>query len=241
MRRNESMVILAGGLGTRLKSVNPVLPKPMVDMLGKPFLWHFVKHWIDQGFHHFVFSIGYRADAIRDFPWSQEFPAAKFEYVEESQPLGTGGAIMEVLRQIPSLEDFWILNGDTFLSCQLPDLSQIPLDADAAYTSISNQAVFDAVPNLWIENGNVVAVENGVHPPDSKPAFDSGAVFLRKRLITEHERSLELPFSTHLLLTRSIRANRVKHLWISGDCYDIGTPERYRRFISFLKSSGVCP
>ena len=59
-----SAVILAGGLGTRLRSAVPDLPKPMAPINGRPFLEHQLNYWIDQGIDHFVLSLGYRHEVI---------------------------------------------------------------------------------------------------------------------------------------------------------------------------------
>ena len=59
-------IILAGGLGTRLKKVNPKLPKPMAPINGRPFLEYLMDYWIEQGISRFVLSIGYLSQSIID-------------------------------------------------------------------------------------------------------------------------------------------------------------------------------
>ena len=58
-------VILAGGLGTRLAEQTETMPKPMVEIGGRPILWHILKHFAHYGHHEFVIALGYRGDDIR--------------------------------------------------------------------------------------------------------------------------------------------------------------------------------
>ena len=66
-----SAIILAGGLGKRLRSVVPDLPKPMAPINGRPFLEYQIRYWINQGINHFVLSVGYRYKTIMDYFGSQ--------------------------------------------------------------------------------------------------------------------------------------------------------------------------
>ena len=61
------LVILAGGLGTRLSEETTVRPKPMVDIGGKPILWHIMRSYAAHGFKRFVVCCGYKADVIKDY------------------------------------------------------------------------------------------------------------------------------------------------------------------------------
>ena len=69
----EKVVILAGGMGTRLAEHTEVRPKPMVEVGGRPLLWHLMKHFASFGFHEFVVALGYKGDFIKR--WSLEYHA----------------------------------------------------------------------------------------------------------------------------------------------------------------------
>ncbi|HEY4956213.1 MAG TPA: sugar phosphate nucleotidyltransferase, partial [Caldimonas sp.] len=84
-----SAIILAGGLGTRLRDAVPDLPKPMAPVAGRPFLAHQMDHWIAQGIDHFVLSVGYRAVAISNH-FGDRYRGVPIDYVVEAAPLGTG-------------------------------------------------------------------------------------------------------------------------------------------------------
>jgi len=110
-------IILAGGLGTRLRSAVPDLPKCMAPVNGKPFIAWVIDYFIAQGIEKFIFSLGYKHDIIEQYLNTQyaypgHTPAAAFSYVVEQEPLGTGGAIQAACR-LATEENVLVLNGDT--------------------------------------------------------------------------------------------------------------------------------
>jgi len=112
-------IILAGGLGTRLRIAVPNLPKPMAPILGKPFLEHQIKFWMAQGVTNFILSVGYQYEKIVDYFGSQ-FNGANIEYVIEKKPLGTGGALLLAAQKIKEKnKPFLLLNGDTYFNVDL--------------------------------------------------------------------------------------------------------------------------
>jgi D-glycero-alpha-D-manno-heptose 1-phosphate guanylyltransferase len=111
---NLQAVILAGGLGTRLKSEVPDLPKCMAPVAGKPFIDHVIQNLNSQGINKFVFAVGYMHEHIISH-LNQHWPTLDFEYVIEAEPLGTGGAIGFATRKITG-DHFLVLNGDTLFS-----------------------------------------------------------------------------------------------------------------------------
>jgi hypothetical protein len=88
-----SAIVLAGGLGTRLRSAVPDLPKPMAPIAGRPFLAHQLDQWIAHGIRDFVLAVGYRHEAISDY-FGAHYRGASIRYSVEATPLGTGGALL---------------------------------------------------------------------------------------------------------------------------------------------------
>ena len=119
----QQVVILVGGLGTRLGSLTSETPKPLLDIAGRPFLDYLIKNAIRFGFRDFLLLAGYRAnkvaayvDAARAF-----LPAAcSIDFVIEPEPLGTAGAIRHAANRLQ--ERFLLLNGDSFLDTNWLDL-----------------------------------------------------------------------------------------------------------------------
>ena len=118
------VIILAGGLGTRLRSVVADVPKCMAPVAGKPFLWYLLKYLTRYPVNRVILSVGYLREVI--FDWikenKQEFPF-EFDYAIEEEPLGTGGGIKLALSKAND-PDVIILNGDTFFDVDLDALCQ---------------------------------------------------------------------------------------------------------------------
>ena len=118
------VIILAGGLGTRLRSVVSEVPKCMAPVAGKPFLWYLLKYLTKYSVNRVILSVGYLREVI--FDWvkehQREFPF-EFDYAIEEEPLGTGGGIKLALSKAND-SNVIILNGDTFFNVDLDILCQ---------------------------------------------------------------------------------------------------------------------
>ncbi len=113
-------VVLAGGLGTRLREKVPDLPKPMAPVAGRPFLEYLLDHLVAAGVSEVILSVGYRAEAIQAY-FGGDHRGMALRYAIEAEPLGTGGAIVHALRG-EGPEPVLLLNGDTFLNIDLAAL-----------------------------------------------------------------------------------------------------------------------
>ena len=111
-------IILAGGLGTRLRDMVSDVPKPMAPVMGRPFLELQLDSLIKQGFTRAVLSVGYKADAI-EAHFGARYGNLELLYCREDFPLGTGGAIRAALPFVTT-DGAFIFNGDTYLDldCQ---------------------------------------------------------------------------------------------------------------------------
>ncbi|MES1147361.1 MAG: nucleotidyltransferase family protein [bacterium] len=116
-------LILAGGLGTRLRETVPDLPKPMAPVAGRPFLEHLLDA-IEPYVTSVVLSIGYRAEAISNH-FGSKYRSLAVRYCYEDQPLGTGGAVKLALDQgLVHGQPFFLLNGDTLFTVDLAELAK---------------------------------------------------------------------------------------------------------------------
>lgn len=116
-------IILAGGLGTRLKSVVSDLPKSLAPVAGKPFLAYLLDYAKKQGIEKFIFALGYKTEQIESFvkDW---MPEGSYIFSTEDRPLGTGGAIYKACKEVSS-SDAIVLNADTFFAVSFSHLSDI--------------------------------------------------------------------------------------------------------------------
>jgi D-glycero-alpha-D-manno-heptose 1-phosphate guanylyltransferase len=110
---NLPVVILAGGMGTRLKDVIHDVPKPMAPIGGKPFLEYLVRQLVRWGLRDIILSVGFKRDVIKDYFDNGERWGVSIRYVEEDTPQGTGGAIRDAARLIAA-DSFIVLNGDSY-------------------------------------------------------------------------------------------------------------------------------
>ena len=107
-------IVLAGGLGTRLRDTVPGLPKPMAPIAGRPFLSCLLDYLGAEGFDHIVLSIGHLGTIISDY-FGDRYRNIDISYALESSPLGTGGATLGAMGQCRE-NPFFVINGDTFLA-----------------------------------------------------------------------------------------------------------------------------
>jgi mannose-1-phosphate guanylyltransferase len=112
------VLILAGGLGTRLRSAVPDLPKVLAPIAGRPYLHHLLRWLARFGARRIVLGLGYRADAVQRFLAENSFPALQITTVVEPEPLGTAGAI-RFARHALATDPVLVLNGDSFVGADL--------------------------------------------------------------------------------------------------------------------------
>jgi D-glycero-alpha-D-manno-heptose 1-phosphate guanylyltransferase len=128
-------VILAGGLGTRLRATVPNAPKPMALINGRPFLEHQLDYWIKQGITRAILSVGYMHDAITSH-FKNSYKGIPIDYAVEETPLGTGGGLLLALAKLHDDKPFLVLNGDTFVECTLPAIQQSHTRNKADWTMV---------------------------------------------------------------------------------------------------------
>ena len=125
-------VVLAGGLGKRLRSVLPDQPKPMAPIRGRPFLDYLLDYWQGQGIRHFHFCVGYRHQTITSY-FKGCHKSAKITFHIEDQPLGTAGALLNCAGYLPD-QPTLLLNGDTWFPVPLADLISAHQESKASWT-----------------------------------------------------------------------------------------------------------
>lgn len=113
-------IILAGGMGTRLKEVIDDVPKSMAPVNGRPFLEYqldFLDRW---GLKKVILSVGYQKELIR-LHFGEQYKSLELIYAEEDEPLGTGGAILNALKHVHGYAVF-VMNGDTYFDVNMQRL-----------------------------------------------------------------------------------------------------------------------
>jgi len=110
-------IVLAGGLGTRLRSTVPDLPKAMAPVCGRPFLEILLSALSAKGCRRVVLSLGHLADSVQDH-FGLSFAGMEIAYEVEPRPLGTGGALRNSLRRCEA-DHVLVVNGDTYLNLEV--------------------------------------------------------------------------------------------------------------------------
>ena len=129
----KTAIVLAGGLGTRLRSVVADVPKPMAPIMNQPFLAHQLDYWLTQGIEHFILSVGYKHEVIMDY-FQSYYKGAKIDYVIEQLPIGTGGGLLNAVNVSKINRPFLLLNGDTYFTVNLTNLIKFADSNDADWT-----------------------------------------------------------------------------------------------------------
>jgi NDP-sugar pyrophosphorylase family protein len=128
-------VVLVGGQGTRLRSVVADRPKPLAPIRGRPFLDHLVAWLQAGGVGEIALAAGYRSDALA--AWVEGHPArATLSLSVEAEPLGTGGAVRAVAETLGA-ERLLVLNGDSFVRCDLSDFLAFDRDRGGAFSLVA--------------------------------------------------------------------------------------------------------
>lgn len=117
---DHTMVIMAGGRGTRMRPYTEKCPKPMLPVAGKPMLEHIIERAKSQGFVNFVLSVNYLSQMIRDHFGDGDAWGVKISYVEENEPLGTAGALSLISPRPKSA--FVVTNGDVLADIDFREL-----------------------------------------------------------------------------------------------------------------------
>ena len=140
-------IVLAGGLGTRLRGRIPDLPKPMAPVAGRPFLEYVLDRLVAGGSNEIILSVGYKADVIMTH-FENTYRTAVVSYALEAEPLGTGGAIAHALSGKGD-DPVLVLNGDTFLNIDYGELicwyMQSPTQLAMVLRSVPDVARYGAV------------------------------------------------------------------------------------------------
>lgn len=155
-----TVIILAGGYGTRLRAVVKDVPKPMAPINGRPFLEFQLLFLEQSGFQNVVIATGYKAEVIRDH-FGHEFRSLKLRYSHEDEPLGTGGGLIKAAGLVRPVEPLFVMNGDTFFPISLADMLDSHQHTKADITmAMANTpergrySSFDIAPNRRLSLGS---------------------------------------------------------------------------------------
>ncbi|HFN7088240.1 TPA: nucleotidyltransferase family protein [Campylobacter coli] len=216
-------IVLAGGLGTRLRSVVQALPKPMAPINGKPFLAFVLEYLKKQGITEIILSVSYKYELIQEY-FKDEFHGMKIHYNIEKELLGTGGAIKDALKLVKN--EVYVLNGDTFFDV---DLKKLVLNGSKICIALKQMQNFDRYGTVNVdEQGIVTSFEEKVF---KKQGLINGGVYLLKKDIFNNF-SLERKFSFEEFLQENYKTLKIQTQIFDDYFIDIGVPKDYKEFIN---------
>lgn len=231
MNSNRPIIILAGGVGSRLSSVLNGLPKPLADINGIPFLKLLLQNYIKHGFNKFYFSLHYKASMIIDFLKNESSLLANctIGYAVEEEPLGTGGAIAFMINYFKLGGYIGVLNGDTWIESGLDKIASHRMDL-LSLVQVQDTSRYGSV---FIDNSGLVEGFSEKKEGCGNGLINAGFYNLH----TDHFKnwnnqsfSLEQKLLPKLVKERKLYGKILKTSFI-----DIGIPEDYKLFCKWNK------
>ncbi len=236
-------IILAGGFGTRLQSVVKDVPKPMADIAGKPFLYYLIKYLTTfSQKNHIILSVNYLKEKIISY-FGDKFLNAKISYAVENHPLGTGGAIVNSLKNCDTNEPIIILNGDSFIQIDYQKLLDFHKKNKSKLTIVLKKmddcSRYGAVE---IDNQNQIISFKEKSQIISSGLINSGVYVIEKDIFNQFDLPEKFSFEQDFLMRY---LSEIKPCGLVVDDYfiDIGIPEDYNKaseelpkIINFLDS-----
>jgi D-glycero-alpha-D-manno-heptose 1-phosphate guanylyltransferase len=234
----KEAVILAGGFGTRLRSVVSDLPKSLAPVNEKPFL-HYLFLWLKKfGIEHIVLSVGYLSEKVEE-QFGNEYLGIKVSYAKEESPLGTGGGIRLAMEKCSGAHVL-AMNGDSFFDVELDQFFENHLSGSADAT-LALRKVEDGSRYGTIQLDGMRIIAFREKDPEVKgDALINGGIYLLRRKTFLKNTESENQFS----IERDFFGRLADKLWLQsfisdGYFIDIGIPEDFERaqkeFASLLK------
>lgn len=127
-------IILAGGLGTRLRPLTNEIPKPLLPIKGLPIIEHAINNFKKHGIFDIVLSVGYKADKIKEYFGQGEKNGVNLSYSLEDSPLGTGGAIKKA--SLGWTDTFVVINGDNLADFDWSEILKTHQDKTSKLTIV---------------------------------------------------------------------------------------------------------
>lgn len=219
----NDVIILAGGLGTRLRHVVSDTQKVMAPVAGKPFLRYLVSDLVKKGCRRIVFAVSYHSEQIRDY-FGDSFEGASLVYSVETEPMGTGGAIRQAL-QYAETPFVTVLNGDTFFNADLPALERFR-EENGADIAISVRKLHNITRSGTVVFGGDGRMLSFNERRELSEGYINGGIYVMRR-----ELAAKLPEGKFSFEKDVLEKNELRCFCLPSDGYfiDMGVPADYFR------------
>lgn len=223
---DNAVVIMAGGLGTRLGELTRNTPKPMLPINGKPILERIVEGFKGFGFSKFIFCLNYKSEIIQDYFGKGEALGISIEYTLENKRLGTAGALSLVDKKTLN-KPFIVTNGDIITSLNYEDF----LDAHVKHNTVATMCVKQH--SMQLPYANVISDEEGnllnLEEKPLVPFYINAGIYAFDPSVLDH-----IPFNEYFDMTslfsklvsnnQRVRTFKMDDYWV-----DIGMPNDFRQ------------
>jgi D-glycero-alpha-D-manno-heptose 1-phosphate guanylyltransferase len=229
------LLVLAGGFGSRLRSVVSDVPKPLAPINGIPFLSFQLDNWVSQGIKEFIFLLHFEANVIIEFlkKWNnlEANQDIDMRFVVEHAPLGTGGSVANAVQTLNLKSDFLVTNADTWLGSGIQELSQ----ASAPVISVVEVANAKRYGTITFDKNFYVTRFTEKIESENSGWINAGLSLLHPEIFKSwdgKETSLEADYFPSL-----VKKNYLIALPLRDNFIDIGIPEDYHRFCKWIEQS----
>lgn len=223
-KHNNKVVIMAGGLGSRLGDLTKLTPKPMLLVANKPIILHIIERFRLYGFRDFIISTNYKKDVIENFLGNGHDFGVNIEYVNETKRMGTAGALSYMKGKFDA--PFFVTNADVISMVDYQDLLMSHLNSSYRATMCVRQHDI-TVPFGVVEsnkNGEVIDI---VEKPTHSFNINAGIYVLDPEVLeyVPSEVFYDMPKLFLDLADNGVKSQKfeLRDYWI-----DIGNPEDYQ-------------
>ncbi|HEX4382571.1 MAG TPA: sugar phosphate nucleotidyltransferase [Myxococcales bacterium] len=225
------VVVLAGGLGTRLGTLTTALPKALVPVNGKPFFEHVIALLKEHGLSRLLLLHGHHGDQLETLLGDGGRFGISIGYRHDGPLLlGTGGALRNAIDLLE--EDFFLLYGDTFLDIDYGAVERAHRASGkpALMTVFRNSGQFDT-SNVVFRDGALLRYDKTARAPEMD-YIDYGLAALRREVIAEIPPGV--PQDLAALYSRLVREGRMEGYEVFRRFYEVGTPEGLAQTARYL-------
>ena len=224
------VIILCGGMGTRMGTITETLPKSLIAIQGKPIIWYIVLRLYRDGFRKFVLPLGYKGSLIKDYVDSElaQLHDIHFQCIDTGNNTGIAQRLGAVLEHNSFNQDILLLNGDAIFDFSLSDIYQRHISLGSLVSLISVEPRSKWALILDGQDGVEAFVRDEqvryfttTHTPSSRAYVYSGIAFINTRVFDYIELSQSTAFESDLfpaVIQKGELANvKTKHFWFSID------------------------
>lgn len=217
--KTNTVIIMAGGKGTRLRPLTENTPKPMVSVAGKPMMQHLLEKLKAEGFSNFVISVNYLSEQIEDHFGDGRSFGVDITYVREKEPLGTAGSL-SLLKSKPQ-EPLIVINGDVLFTAKISEMLSFHLETESEIT-VAVKLIESQVPFGVVElEGSTVT---GMYEKPIRRDFVNAGVYVLEPHLLHHVQAEQRKDMTELI-AELLGGNAVRAFPIHEEWIDMGSPE----------------